>query len=336
MSHYDVYGIGNALVDIQAHVSDDFLTTLISEHHPGAGPHVAKGAMHLVTTEFQGHLLRLLESHELHTISGGSACNTMIGIAQMGCPAKYAGKVGDDVYGAFYAEDLHKIGVHFDVTAGTDPTGTCIILITPDAQRTMFTHLGISTQLSPSDINEADIQRAKWVYIEGYLWDAAGPKAASLKVMELAKRHGVKVAYTFSDPFCVRRARDDFRRFTQEFVDLVFCNEEEGFSFTDTDDVHAALHAIEQLGTAVAFTRSAHGSIIAWHGERHAIPAVLVKPLDSTGAGDLYAAGMLAGLCRGHTPLHAGQLASRLAAEVIAVQGPRLAHDFPADALLAS
>lgn len=336
MSHYDVYGIGNALVDIQAHVSEDFLASIIAEHHPGAGPHVAKGAMHLVSTEFQGHVLRLLEAHELHTISGGSACNTMIGIAQLGCRAKYAGKVGRDVYGAFYAEDLRKVGVQYDVPPGQDPTGTCIILITPDAQRTMFTHLGISTQLAPTDLDETDIQRATWVYIEGYLWDAPGPKAASLTVMELAKRHGVKVAYTFSDPFCVRRARDDFRRFTREYVDLVFCNTEEGFAFTDTDDVQAAIAAIEALGTAVAFTRSEHGSILAWNGERHVIPPVLVKPLDSTGAGDLYAAGVLAGLCRGHAPRHAGLLGSRLAAEVIAIQGPRLAHDFPAEDLLAS
>ncbi len=331
---YDVYGIGNALVDIQAHVSDEFLQTIMREEHPD-GPTVNKGAMHLVSTAFQGHLLRLLEEHTLHTVSGGSACNTMIGVAQMGCDAKYAGKVGSDIYGAFYAEDLQKVGIHFDVPYGTNPTGTCIIMITPDAQRTMFTHLGISTQLTADDIMVDDIARAKWVYIEGYLWDAPGPKAASLKVMELAKQHGVKVAYTFSDAFCVNRAREDFTRFTKEYVDLVFCNEAEGLAFSGSTDLDTTIRTITSLNTAVAMTRSEKGSIIAWNGSHYEIPPVLVKPIDTTGAGDLYAAGVLSGLCRGYEIAKAGALGSRLASEVIAVQGPRLPHSFPTEAMLA-
>jgi sugar/nucleoside kinase (ribokinase family) len=317
----DVYGIGNALVDIQAQVSDEFLTKVRSEHFPGV---IKKGTMHLVNTDFQAHLLNLLEGESLHTVSGGSACNTMLGLAQLECSAKYAGKVGDDLYGNFFTKDLHREGVAFDVPMGKHATGTCIILVTPDAQRTMFTNLGISVELTPDDISEADVAAAQWIYIEGYLWDAPGPRAASLKAMQLAKQHGVKVAYTFSDPFCVERARADFRRFTQNFVDLVFCNEDEARTFMEEESLEAILAGITSHQTGVAMTRSEKGSIISWNGIRHEIPPVLVKPVDTTGAGDLYAAGVLAGLSRGNDIATAGRLGSRLASEVIAIPGARL------------
>ncbi|MBI4238817.1 MAG: adenosine kinase [Deltaproteobacteria bacterium] len=322
--HYDVYGIGNALVDIQANVSDDLLQQITRDVPSTTHDRLAKGTMHLVDTTTQGHILRLLEEIGTHTVSGGSAANTMIGVAHLGGRAAYAGKVGDDVYGAFYAEDLHKASVAYRVPFGHAETGTCIVLVTPDAQRTFFTHLGISTALTPNDIDEAAIKASQWVYIEGYLWDAPGPKAASLKAMELACHYGVKVAYSFSDPFCVRRARSDFRDFTERFVDLVFCNEEEALAFTDAGNVEDAIGTITALDTAVAITRGERGSLFAMNGTRHIVPPVHVDAIDSTGAGDLYAAGVLHGLCSGKTPAEAGELGSALAARILTVRGARL------------
>lgn len=324
---YDVYGIGNALVDIMVAVDDAMIGQLAHEGHQTLTGHLAKGSMHLVDTTFQGHLLRLLEESDQHTISGGSAVNTMVGLAQFGCRVKYAGKVGNDVMGALFADDLHAAHVAYDVPTGSDDTGTCVILVTPDAQRTMFTHLGVSTALTPDDVREEDIKDSQWVYIEGYLWDAAGPKAASLKAMELAKRHGVKVAYTYSDPFCVARARDDFRRFTKEYVDLVFCNEAEARIFAETDDANAALKVIHECHTAVAMTCGAHGSQVTTNGTIGIIAPTQVDAIDSTGAGDLYAAGMLAGLCQGYDAVTAGTFASSVAAEVVTVRGARLPRD---------
>lgn len=321
---HDVYGVGNALVDIQANVSDALLQQITQDVQPTTHDRIAKGTMHLVDTATQGHILRLLENVDTHTVSGGSAANTMIGVAHLGGRAAYAGKVGNDVHGAFYAEDLHKAGVAYRVPFGDEETGTCVILVTPDAQRTMFTHLGISTALTPDDIDEAAIRASQWVYVEGYLWDAPGPKAASLKAMEVACRYGVKVAYTFSDPFCVRRARSDFQDFTRRFVDLVFCNEEEALAFTNAGTAEDAIGTITTLETAVAITRGAQGSLLAMNGTRHVVPSVSVEAIDSTGAGDLYAAGVLHGLCSGKTPAEAGQLGSELAARILTVRGARL------------
>lgn len=324
MPTHDVYGIGNALVDIQVQVDDALLHRILHDPHPARPLHSGKGSMHLVDTGFQGHLLQLLEDHDHHTASGGSGCNTMFGLAQMGVRVKYAGKVGDDVYGAFYTEDLHQAGVDFDVPFGADATGTCLVLVTPDAQRTMFTHLGISVALTPNDLDLDTIARSRWVYIEGYLWDAPGPRAASIKAMETAKRHGARIAYSYSDPFCVARARDDFDAFTREFVDLVFCNEAEALAFAQTDSAESALAHLRTLHTNVALTRSAQGSVIVFDGATYTIPPVVVDPVDTTGAGDLYAAGVLAGLCQGQTIQEAGLLGSRLAAQVITVRGARL------------
>ncbi|MBI2342912.1 MAG: adenosine kinase [Deltaproteobacteria bacterium] len=322
MTHrYDVYGIGNALVDIQARVEDAMIADISSEHFPGV---ITKGTMHLVNTSFQGHLLRVLERETLHTVAGGSACNTILGVAYAGCRAKYAGKVGDDVHGAFFVDDLHSLGVDFDVPMGHDDTGTCVILVTPDAQRTMFTHLGISTALTPDDINEDDIRQSRWIYIEGYLWDADGPKAASIKAMEIAKRHGVRVAYTFSDRFCVERAREDFLAFTKHYVDLVFCNRDEAYAFACEHGLEKTVQMITGLGTGVAITDGVNGSVIAWNGERLQVPSVKTTAIDTTGAGDLYAAGVLAGICQGKSMHDAGALGAKLAAQVIAVQGARL------------
>jgi len=325
----DVYGIGNALVDIQTGIEDALLDEIIAAKPPGAPAKIGKGNMHLVDSGAQRAILKHLDGLDLVTVSGGSACNTMIGLAQLGCDAAYCGKVADDKYGSFFAEDLRAAGVAYDVPFGKQGTGTCTVLVTPDAQRTMFTDLGISIELKAEDLDLDAVAAAKWVYIEGYLWDAPGPKAASERAMEHAKKNGVKVAYSYSDSFCVERALEDFRRFTKDFVDLVFCNEDEARAFAGRQDTEDALKEIEKYGTGIAVTRGKEGSVLVYEGKRHDIAPVRVTPVDTTGAGDLYASGVLAGLCGGLSAAEAGARGSKMAAHAISVRGARI----PASAL---
>ena len=321
---FDVYGIGNALVDVQAKLDDAAFAEIISAEHTHRPDPIGKGNMHLVDPLYQEHLLRKIGSLERRTVSGGSACNTMIGISRLGCKAKYAGKVGSDDLGVFFAEDLNAAGVEYDVPQGGKSTGSCVVLVTPDAQRSMFTDLGISIELKEDDLDLDAIAASKWVYIEGYLWDAAGPKAASVRAMEYAKSMGVRVAYSYSDSFCVERARADFKAFTRDFVDLVFCNADEACAFAEVESVPDAIAAIQKLGTDVAVTRGKDGSTIAFDGSMIDVPPEPVDPIDSTGAGDLYAAGVLAGLCQGKSITEAGGMGSRLAAQVLTVHGARI------------
>lgn len=321
---FDVYGIGNALVDVQVKLDDAPFTALFSKRHPDAPEKIGKGNMHLVRPGYQAHLLGSLGDLERRTVSGGSACNTMIGISRLGSKAKYAGKVGEDEFGAFFSKDLRAAGVDYEVPFGKSRTGTCVVLVTPDAQRSMFTDLGISIELTPEDLDLDAVKDSKWVYIEGYLWDAPGPKAASVRAMEHAKRHGVKIAYSYSDSFCVQRAHDDFKNFTKEFVDLVFCNQDEACAFAERDDVGAAIDVIRGLGADAAVTLGKRGSVIARDGARVEVPPEPVTPVDSTGAGDLYAAGVLAGLCQGKPIEEAGAMGSKMAAQVLAVHGARI------------
>jgi len=320
----DVFGIGNALVDVQAAVSDETLSKAMNcGRAPLTGP-AAKGGMSLVDREYQRCLLDSLGTADLATVSGGSACNTMIGLSRLDCRSAYAGKVGKDDYGAFFAKDLRAAGVAYEVPPGKKQTGTCVVLVTPDAQRTMFTDLGISIELTPSDLDIDLIGESRWIYIEGYLWDAAGPKEASIQAMEQAKKKGVQVAYTYSDSFCVERALDDFQAFTKEYVDLVFCNEAEARAFTGREDPEAALEAIRDLGTGVALTLGGKGSLLSWNGETRRIAPEKITPVDSTGAGDNYAAGVLAGLCKDLSVEAAGALGSRTAARALMVRGARV------------
>ncbi|MGE5193751.1 MAG: adenosine kinase, partial [Deltaproteobacteria bacterium] len=190
---FDVYGVGNSLVDIQARISDEVVARL--------GFH--KGVMTLVDETTQRRVLSALDGVPLSRCAGGSAANTVIAVADFGGQAAYAGKAGADALGHFFLDDMRKIGVTIDCPAGDGDSGTCVILITPDAQRTMLTHLGVSATLGPEDISEADIRNSTYVYVEGYLFAGEPTRAAALRTMELAKRSGVKVAFTVSDPFLI-------------------------------------------------------------------------------------------------------------------------------------
>ena len=316
---YDVFGVGNAIVDIQLQVDDAFL------HHID----VAKGLMTLVEAEQQVRVLAALAGRATNRCSGGSACNTIVGVADLGGKATYAGKTADDDLGSFYVDDLRRVGVAVPVAGGRgDTTGTSVILITPDAQRTMLTHLGISATLSPDDIPEAEIAKAQYVYIEGYLFPGDSTRAAALRAIELAKKHNVKVALTISDPFVINLQRDLFWELIKGPVDLLFANLEEARSLTGQHDPIEAARAIHTHATNVALTLGADGSLLMHGDQLYPIEGVGVKAVDTTGAGDMYAAGVLYGLTHGMTWKQAGQLASHAAARVVSQLGARLDRKF--------
>jgi sugar/nucleoside kinase (ribokinase family) len=310
---YDVFGVGNAIVDIQLKIDETFLDHI----------KVPKGLMTLVESERQVQILAALAGRATHRCSGGSACNTVVGVAALGGKAVYAGKTAGDDLGAFYVDDLRKLGIAVPVAAGSGTTATSVILITSDAQRTMLTHLGISTTLGPGDMPEHEIANAEYVYIEGYLFTGDSTRAAALRAIELAKQHGVKVALTISDPFVVSLQRDLFWELIEGPVDLLFANLEEARALTGEHDPIEAARKIHKHATNVALTLGPDGSILM-HGEQvYPIEGVPTTAVDTTGAGDMYAAGVLYGLTHGLSWKQAGHLGSHAAARIVAQMGAR-------------
>ena len=238
---YNVYGVGNALVDIQARVSDEVLNRLDFQ----------KGIMTLVDEETQRRVLSGLDGVRINRCAGGSAANTVIGIAQFGGLAAFAGKVANDDIGEFFLRDLRALGVAVEVpTTTSGQSGTCVVLITEDAQRTMLTNLAVSATLGPNDINEDEIRQSEWVYIEGYLFTGESTKAAAYRAIEIAKRAGVKVALTVSDPFLINLFRDEFWTLIEGPVDLLFCNIDEARSLTLQHDPADCASLIHKHATA--------------------------------------------------------------------------------------
>lgn len=312
---YDVFGIGNALVDTLASVDEDF----IREHD------LNKGTMTLTDPRFQGQLLTALETRDVKLRSGGSAANTMFGVALSGGSAFYCGKVARDSNGEFYREDLLKHGIHFDVHPAKDgASGTCIVLTTPDAERTMYTNLGVSVQLTPNDVDESRLAKSRFLYLEGYLWDAEDPRAAFVTAAEYARRHGVKTTMTYSDPFCVERYREDFFHFTREHCDIVFCNRDEALSFAQTENLHDAVAYIGNVSKMAFVTNSEKGALVLHDGNISEVPGFPVQPVDTTGAGDAFAAGVLFALARDYTPQQAARWGHYLASRTILAMGARL------------
>ena len=312
---YDVYGVGNALVDIQAHVSDEVLAEL----------DYAKGIMTLVDEDTQQQVLEIIGDVETHRCAGGSAANTIMGIADFGGKAAFCGKTAHDEIGEFFLKDMREGGVAIDVTPADDgQTGSCAVLITKDAQRTMLTSLGVSSSLSPDDIEEAEIKQAKYVYIEGYLFTGETTRAAALHAMELAKANNVKVAFTVSDPFLIQYHRDEFWKLIEGPIDLLFCNLEEARALTGKFDPIDCAYEIHQHTENVALTLGPEGSLLMHDGESIPIKGTQVQAIDTTGAGDMYAAGILYGITNGLTWKQAGHLASFAAGKVVAQLGARL------------
>ncbi len=318
---YDVYGVGNSLVDIQAHVSDDFLASL---EYP-------KGGMTLVDEPTQIQVLESLNNGNAAKITrcaGGSAANTMMGLVDFGGKGAYAGKTADDEIGQFFLADMREQGICIEVPAIQGQSGTCVVLITDDAQRTMLTHLGVSSQLGPDDIDEAEIAQSKYVYVEGYLFTGDSTKQAALKAIDLAKKNDVKVAFTVSDPFLIDLFRDEFWKLIEGPVDLLFCNLDEARSLTGKQDPIDCAHIIHEHAENVAMTLGADGSILMHEQKVIPIEGVPTKAIDTTGAGDMYAAGVLYGITNGLSWQQAGHLASHAASRIVSQMGARMQRPF--------
>jgi sugar/nucleoside kinase (ribokinase family) len=311
---YDVAAIGNAIVDVIAPAAEAFL----------GAEGLSKGAMMLID-EARGVDLYSRMAPGVET-SGGSAGNTVAGVASFGGRAAYLGKVAKDQLGDVFAHDMRAQGVRFDVTPlGAGPaTARCLINVTPDGQRTMCTYLGASTELTADDVDPAIVEASKIVYLEGYLFDPFEARRAFAKAAGLARANGRKIALTLSDAFVVERHRGALMEFIDDQVDIVFANEAEVCALFETQDFDAAVAALAARTAIAAVTRSEKGSVIAAGEARHEIWAAAVdKVVDTTGAGDQYAAGFLYGLAYDRSLPVCGQLGALAAAEVISHYGPR-------------
>ncbi|WP_269715114.1 adenosine kinase [Caulobacter sp. NIBR2454] len=313
-ARYDVAAIGNALVDVIAPSDDAFLTA----------EKLVKGSMQLVDQDYAVALYSRMASG-MET-SGGSGGNTIAGVASLGGKAVYLGKVADDQLGDIFAHDIKAIGVDYDVPrlVGGAATGRCMINVTPDGQRTMCTFLGASNQLTADDVDPAVIEGSSIVYLEGYLFDPSEARVAFAKAAALAHGAGRQIAVTLSDSFVVDRHYEALRGFVETQVDIVFANEAELLSLYRTDDFEAAAKQLAASVGIAAVTRGEKGSVVLSGEARHEIAAEAVeKIVDTTGAGDQYAAGFLYGLAKGKPLADCGRLGSMAAAEVISHYGPR-------------
>jgi sugar/nucleoside kinase (ribokinase family) len=311
---YDVYGFGHALADVQVQVDDALLAQI----------GFAKGVMTLVDAPTQQRILAQLSDSAVTRCAGGSAANTIIGIAGMGGRAAFGGKVGRDELGSSCLDDFRALGVAFPAPPIPGQTGCCLVLITPDGQRTMLTHLGVATALGPDDVLAPWVARSKYVFVEGYLFSSPKAQAAARRAMTAAKDAGTRVAFSASDPMMVRDFRDDFRQLLQGTIDLLFCNLDEARELTGQSDPRDCVQALCRFGGSVALTLGAEGSLIAAGGQVWHIPGVACAVVDTTGAGDIYAAGVLFGATNGLTWEEAGRLGSHAAARVVAQMGARL------------
>lgn len=312
---YQVVGIGNAMVDVLSHVDEDFLTV----------NRVDKGIMQLIdntrSAELYGKMGPAIE------ISGGSGANTIAGIAALGGKTAYVGKVKDDQLGAIFAHDIRALGAVFETPlapkSADHETGRCMVLVTPDGERSLNTYLGVSEHITPSDIDEAMMADAEWIYLEGYRFDGPDSHEAFAKAIAACKSTGGKVSITLSDPFCVERHRDAFRTMIQDHIDLLFCNEAEMLSMYQTDSLDEALETAGSEVDIVVCTASEKGAYIMNGGGREHAHAVPTEVVDATGAGDMFASGFLYGLTNGFDMLSCGRMGCVAASEVISHIGAR-------------
>lgn len=313
----DVFGVGNALVDMLAMVPDEFV----------ASQKLARGAMTLMDSVQQARLLHALGHHRVELASGGSAANTMVAIAQSGGTGIYNGKVAHDPHGEFYKQDMESSGIRFPVSMApesADPTGTCVVMTTPDAERTMCTHLGVSTSLAPGDLDRDLLASCRYSYVEGYLWDAPGPREACLDTFRYSKKLGVRASFTFSDPFLVERYRDEFLEVVPQWCDILFCNADEARHLFQIDSLEECNRRIAKMAELVFVTDGPEGCYVLQGDKVTQVPAFSVEAIDTVGAGDAFAGGALYGLARGMTPQRAARWGNWLAGQVVAKVGPRL------------
>ena len=318
MAKYDIYAIGSALVDTEVKVSDKFLQDTL----------IDKGLMTLVDRPRQCDLLRRLDQCDMVQKSGGSACNSLVAAASLGAATFFSGRVGDDADGDLYISDLSDLGVDFSGTrASNTATGQCLVMVTPDAERTMNTCLGASEGLSDKDIDECALMQSKWLYIEGYLLTDKSRANVILKAVAFAKANKIKVALSLSDPFVVATCGEQMRTLIGDGIDLLFCNKAEAFSFTGADNIDDAADAIKFMSECFAITDGPLGALIYDGSDIFWSPGVKSQAVDTNGAGDMFAGVFLYSIVFGYTFDKAAALANNCAAKVVTVFGPRLERD---------
>ena len=315
MEKFDVYGVCNPLIDLLSHIPDSFLKK----------NGIEKSIMHLISIEEQQRLLRSLSVEKLsvESASGGSGANSMIGIAQLGGRTAFSGKIGRDEHGKIYREKLEDLGVSARLGEGDGSTGSSLILVSDDGCRTMNTYLGMGQELQVPDIDPEIIKVSKYLYLTGYLWDTESQKKAVRAALDEAKRVETKVALSLSDPFCVKRHKEDFKSLLQGYASMVFSNQEEAFTLLETDVTQEAVDIMSKWTETVVLTLGANGAIISHLGQTYYIDPFPIRVEDTTGAGDAFAAGFLFGMTHEFSPLDSGRIGAVLAGAVIEQTGPR-------------
>ncbi|MBK5930716.1 adenosine kinase [Halochromatium salexigens] len=319
MSTYDIYALGNALVDMEYEVSADDLKRL----------GIDKGVMTLVDEAHQLRIMEHLREHHHQRGSGGSAANSVIALSQLGGRGYYACKVADDELGHFYMKDLRDGGVA--TLDGTylekGDTGRCVVLVTPDSDRTMCTYLGISGNLSVHEVEVDALNAAKWFYTEGYLVTSDTARVAAIEARKAAEHAGVRTALSLSDPNMVKFFKDGLKEMIGDGVDLIFANEEEAMGMAESDDLNEAVAYLKTLSKEFAITRGPKGALVFDGKELVEIDPVKVEPVDTVGAGDMFAGAFLYGLAQGWSHKRAGDLASATSAKLVTSLGPRLPQE---------
>ena len=316
MAKYSVYGVGNALVDMEIETTEEFLKK----------SKIEKGLMTLVDEARQNELLSHVEGKVHKRSCGGSAANTMIAISQLGGKAFYSCKVANDETGDFYFKDLVSNGLTTNLGSERAPgiTGKCLVFVTPDADRTMNSFLGITETFSKNEVKEDDLAASEYLYIEGYLVTSETGRAAALHAKKCAEKNSVKTSITLSDPGIVGFFKEGLKEMIGEGVDLLFCNEAEALSFTEKDDLNAAMEELKKHGTTLAVTRGPNGARI-WDGEQIIeIEAPKVQAKDTNGAGDLFAGAFLYALTHGHSYFDSGKFACHCSSRLVTEFGARL------------
>jgi len=312
---YKVVGIGNAIVDVLAKCDDAFLTD----------NGVEKGIMHLIDTARASELYGAMAAGT--EISGGSAANTIAGLGTLGIKTAFVGKVKDDQLGRVFAHDIRAQGADFDTpmvgAENADETGRSMILVSPDGERAMNTYLGVANQLSVDDIDPNLMADTEWLYLEGYLFDRPESQAAFYRAVELCNAAGGRSSISLSDPFCVDRHRDAFRDLIADHIDMLFCNEHEVMAMYSGDDLQASIKNGAQYVDTLVCTAGADGAYIANGGKVIHVPTEAVDLVDATGAGDLFAAGFLAGMAQGKPLDICGRMGCVAAGEIISHMGAR-------------
>ena len=314
---YDVYGIGNALVDIVTEVDDNFFTT----------NEVENGVMTLVDEKRQLKLMKAIDMKKSRMSAGGSAANTTIGVNQFGGKGYYSCLVAHDDLGKFFLEDMKRNGVDTNLKYEDCPkghSGRCLVMTTPDADRTMNTFLGMSSFMSVDQINEAALSNSTYAYLEGYLVSSPKGTDALIEAKKIAEKNNVRTALTFSDPNMVRYFYKNFEQVVGASVDLLFCNEEEAMMFSETDNLNDAREKLKQVAKHFAITLGANGALIYDGDTFIEIEPYKVKALDTNGAGDMFAGAFLYGITHGHSYAEAGKIASLASSRVVSQFGPRL------------